>query len=173
MNDHPDSLDRLIANLPKDIAPPANVWPRIASRLSLRPRYATPVTLAAAIAVAAAGVASLFTWAVLQGPSVPRVIQTVAATSAFEEPRDPKYLLARNTVEKTFRERLALLEPATRAKIESSLAVIQRAHEDIRKALAADPQSAVLEQLWASTLHDEIDLYDRVVQATQPTMTRI
>jgi hypothetical protein len=118
MNDHPDSLDRLIANLPKDIAPPANVWPRIASRLSRRPRYATPVTLAAAIAVAAAGVASLFTWAVLQGPSVPRVIQTVAATSAFEEPRDPKYLLARNTVEKTFRERLALLEPATRAKIE-------------------------------------------------------
>jgi hypothetical protein len=173
MNDHPDSLDRLIANLPKDIVPPANVWPRVASRLSRRPRFATPVTLAAAIAVAAAGLASFFTWAVLQGPSVPRVIQTLAAASSFEEPRDPKYLLARNAVEKTFRERLALLEPVTRAKIESSLAVIQRAHEDIRKELAADPQSAVLEQLWESTLHDEFDLYDRVVQATQPTMTRI
>ena len=81
-------------------------------------------------------------------------------------------MLARDAVEKTFRERLALLAPATREKIESSLAVIQKAHEDIRKALAADPQSPVLEQLWESTGQEEFDLYDRVVQATQPTMTR-
>jgi hypothetical protein len=167
MTDPQDSLDRLIANLPRDIVPPGNLWPRVAARLSSRPRHAPP------IALAAAGLASLFTWAVLQGPSVPRVIQTVAATTSFDEPRDPKYLLARDSVEKTFRDRLALLEPATRAKIEASLAVIQKAHEDIRKALAADPQSPVLEQLWQSTWHDEFDLYDRVVQATQPTMTRI
>ncbi|HEY2529945.1 MAG TPA: hypothetical protein VGJ20_18745 [Xanthobacteraceae bacterium] len=131
------------------------------------------MALAAAIAMAAAGLASFFTWAVLQSRSVPHVIQAGAATGSFEEPRDPKYVLARDAVEKTFRERLVLLEPATRAKIEASLAVIQKAHEDIRKALAADPQSPVLEQLWESTWHDEFDLYDRVVQATQPTMTRI
>jgi hypothetical protein len=174
MNDRqPNRLDQLIANLPRDVAPPGDLWPSVAARLSAKPRHAAPMALAAAIAMAAAGLASLFTWAVLEGRSVPRVIQTVAAAASFEEPRDPKYLLARNTVEKTFRERLALLEPATRAKIESSLAVIQRAHEDIRKALAADPQSPVLEQLWESTWHDEFDLYDGVVQATQPTMTRI
>jgi hypothetical protein len=167
-----DSLDRLIANLPRDIAPPGNLWPSVATRLSRKPRHTPPMALAAAIAMAAAGLASLFTWAVLQGRSVPRVIQTVAATASFEEPRDPKYVLAHDAVENIFRERLALLEPATRAKIESSLAVIQRAHEDIRKALATDPQSPVLEQLWQSTWHDEFDLYDRVVQATQPTMTR-
>jgi len=173
MNNHPDPLDRLIGNLPKEVAPPGNLWPRVAARLSGKPRQATPMALAAAIAVAAAGLASLFTWAVLEGRSVPRVIQTVAATTSFEEPRDPKYVLARNAEEKTFRERLALLEPATRAKIEASLAVIQRAHEDIRKALAADPQSPALEQLWESTGRDEFDLYDSVVQATQPAMTRI
>jgi hypothetical protein len=174
MNDRqPNPLDRLIANLPRDVAPPGDLWPSVAARLSAKRRHAAPMALAAAIAIAAAGLASLFTWAVLEGRSVPRVIQTVAATASFEEPRDPKYLLARNTVEKTFRERLNLLEPATRVKIESSLAVIQRAHEDIRKALAADPQSPVLEQLWESTWHDEFDLYDSVVQATQPTMTRI
>jgi len=173
MNNHPDPLDRLIGNLPKEVAPPGNLWPRVAARLSRRPRQATPMALAAAIAVAAAGLASLFTWAVLEGRSVPRVIQTVAVTTSFEEPRDPKYVLARDAVEKTFRERLALLEPATRAKIEASLAVIQRAHEDIRKALAADPQSPALEQLWESTGRDEFDLYDSVVQATQPAMTRI
>ncbi|HEY0801007.1 MAG TPA: hypothetical protein VGD54_09190 [Steroidobacteraceae bacterium] len=167
-----EALDRLIAKLPRDITPPGNLWPSVAARLSSRPRHAPPMALAAAIAMAAAGLASLFTWAVLQDRSVPRVIPALAAAT-FEEPRDPKYVLARDTMEKTFRERLALLEPATRAKIESSLAVIQQAHEDIRKALGADPQSPVLEQLWQSTWHDEFDLYDRVVQATQPTMTRI
>ncbi len=173
MNDRQqESLDRLIASLPRDVVPPGNLWPGIAARLFGRPRR-SPMALAAAVAVGAAGLASFFTWAVLESRSVPRVIQTVAATTSFEEPRDPKYVLARDAVEKTFRERLALLEPATRAKIESSLAVIQKAHEDIRKALAADPQSPVLEQLWESTWHDEFDLYDRVVQATQPTMTRI
>ena len=66
----------------------------------------------------------------------------------------------------------AIAKQITRAKIEASLAVIQKAHEDIRKALASDPQSPVLEQLWESTGQDEFDLYDRVVEATQPTMTR-
>ena len=134
---------------------------------------APPLALAAAIAMAAAGLASFFTWAVLQSRTVPQVVQTVAAKNSFEEPRDPKYVRARDSVEKTFHERLALLAPATRAKIESSLAVIKKAHEDIRKALAADPQSPLLEQLWESTWQDEFDLYDRVVQATQPPMIRI
>jgi hypothetical protein len=174
MNDQQqDRLDRLIANLPKDVLPPGNLWPGVAARLTERPRRTAPMALAAAVAMAAAGLASSFTWAVIESRSVPPVSNAVAAAPAFEEPRDPKYILARDSVEKTFRERLVLLEPATRAKIEASLAVIQKAHEDIRKALAADPQSAVLQQLWESTWHDEFDLYDRVVRATQPTMIRI
>ena len=173
MNDRQESLDRLLANLPRDLMPPRNLWPGIASRLPNARRRAPPMALAAGIVVAAACLASLFTWAVLQGRTVPRVLQTVVARGSFEEPTDAKYVLARDMLQNTFRERLALLEPATRAKIESSLAVIRQAHEDIRKALAADPGSPVLEQLWESTWHDEFELYDRVVQATQPPMTRI
>ncbi len=75
-----------------------------------------------------------------------------AQAAVFEEPRNPGYVAARaELLEVSFRERLALLDPATRAKIEASLAVIRRAHEDIRKALASDPASPVLEQLWQST----------------------
>jgi len=91
---------------------------------------------------------------------------------SFDDRPNASYVAARDSLEVSFRERLALLDPATRAKIEASLAVIRRAHEDIRKALANDPASPVLEQLWQSTWHDELDLYDHVVQATQPTMTR-
>jgi hypothetical protein len=174
MNDRrPDSLDRLIANLPKDVVPSKNLWPGIADRLIRAPRRAPPMALAAAIVIAAACLASLFTWAVLQGRTAPRALPTVVARGSFEEPTDAKYVLARDMIQKSFRERLALLEPATRTKIEASLAVIRQAHEDIRQALAADPESPVLEQLWESTWHDEFDLYDRVVQATQPPMTRI
>jgi hypothetical protein len=174
MNDgQQDSLDRLIANLPRDVTPPRNLWPGIVVRLVRAPRRAPPMALAAGIVVAAACLASLFTWAVLQSRSAPRLLPTEVAKSSFEEPTDAKYVLARDMMQKTFRERLALLEPATRVKIEASLAVIRQAHEDIHKALAADPESPVLEQLWESTWHEEFDLYDRVVQATQPPMTRI
>ena len=92
--------------------------------------------------------------------------------SNFDEPRNPSYVAARASLEVTFRERLRLLDPATRTRIEASLAVIRQAHEDIRKALASDPGSPLLEQLWQSTWHDELDLYDNVVRATQTTMTR-
>jgi hypothetical protein len=174
MNDpRHESLDRRIANLPRDVMPSRNLWPDIALRLKVARRRTPPMALAAGIAVAAACLASLITWAVLQNRSTPGVISAMAARGAFDEPRDAKYVLARVTLEKTFRERLTLLDPATRGKIETSLAVIRQAHEDIRKALAAEPESALLEQLWESTWHDEFDLYDRVVQATQPTMTRI
>jgi hypothetical protein len=172
MNEQPqNSLDQLLAQLPKEIQPPAVLWPRIASGLIVR-RQAPPMALAAGILLAAACLASLVTWGILQRPSTPAVIQS-AGRASFEDLKDPKYLLARDMQKKTFEERLALLDPVTRAKIEASLAVIRQAHEDIRKALAADPESPVLEQLWESTWHDEFDLYDHVVQATQPTMTRI
>jgi hypothetical protein len=96
-----------------------------------------------------------------------------ASGANLGEPRDPHYLAARAELERTFNQRLAQLDPATRAKIEADLASIRKARDDIRKALAAQPDSPVLEQLLASALHDEFDLYDDVVRTTQPTSARI
>ncbi len=179
MNDYPQkSLDERLADLPRDVAPPRNLWPHIARRIevtarsrhnSRRPR---PFMYAAAAALAGACLASALTWNVLRGRAAadsPRITQR---TSSFDEPRDPHYVAARISLESTFRERLALLEPGTRAKIEASLEVIRKAHADIQNALADDPASPVLEQLWQSTWRDELDLYDHVVRATEPTMTR-
>ena len=55
---------------------------------------------------------------------------------------------------------------------ESNLALIRRAHEDIRRALADQPANPVLEHLFESTWHDEFDLYDSVVRGTESTITR-
>jgi hypothetical protein len=175
-----NSLDAELANLPRDIAPPRNLWPGIRARLHERPRRTRPMAFAVAAGLAGACVASALTWAILHGHpqlTAPQPLAHAEASAAvspasFDEPRNPSYVAARDNLEANFRQRLALLDPATRAQIEASLAVIRRAHEDIRKALASDPASPVLEQLWQSTWHDEFDLYDHVVQATQPTMTR-
>ena len=172
------SLDAELANLPRDIMPPRNLWPGVRARLHERPRRSRPMVYAAAAGIAGACVASALTWAILHGrPQLPaqpeaRTAAGAVGAASFDEPRNPSYVAARDNLEANFRERLALLDPATRAQIEASLAVIRRAHEDIRKALASDPASPVLEQLWQSTWHDEFDLYDHVVRATQPTMTR-
>ena len=166
------SLDERLANLPRDVAPPRNLWPAIAGRLLRGRGRARPLLFAAAAGLTGACLATALTWGVLHGRMAPPTAPIVAHVSSFDEPRNPSYVAARDSLELSFRERLRLLDPATRARIEASLAVIRQAHEDIRKALASDPESPVLEQLWQSTWHDEIDLYDNVVQATQNTMTR-
>lgn len=172
-----ESLDKQLANLVRDIEPPRNLWPGIFGRLVNSPQRARPRTrplmYAAAAGVIGACLASALTWAVLHGRAASPRIETTARATSFDESRNPRYIAARASLEVTFRERLALLDPVTRGRIEARLAVIRQAHEDIRKALAGDPACPVLEQLWQSTWHDDLDLYDYVVRATQPTMARI
>jgi hypothetical protein len=166
------SLDGQLDALARDVKPARNLWPGIAARLERRPRRARPLVFAAAAGVAGACVAGALAWAVLHGRAPTPAVEVAMSGHSFEEPVNPRYVTARNSLELDFRERLALLDPVTRGKIEASLAVIRQAHEDIRKALANDPGSPVLEQLWQSTWHDELDLYDHVVRTTEPTMTR-
>jgi hypothetical protein len=173
MEDRTDqTLDELLAKLPRDITVPRNLWPGIERSINRRPRNLRSLAFAASIAVVC--MAGALTWAVLHERPVGRSNPTAAGskTLGFEEPHDPAYLAARADLEKSFRERLATLEPGTRAKIEASLALIRQAHEEIRKALAAQPADPVLEHLLESTWHDEFDLYNDVVRGTQPTMLR-
>lgn len=168
-----ESLDARLAKLPPDIVPPRYLWPSIEREIQRQPLRTPQVVLAAAAAVAALMIAGAVVWAVLHSrtgttpPSAPNIAMSL------DEPHDPGYLAARAGLVDTFRERLAMLDPPTRAKIEANLAVIHQARDDIRKALAADPDSPVLEQLLESAWHDEFDLYDDVIRTTQPTLARI
>jgi hypothetical protein len=165
------TLDYLLGIMPRNVAPPRALWPGIAHEITRAPRRSERFAIAAS--VAAACLAGALVWVVLHAPSKPQRGATAQSTSeSFNEPRDPAYVAARANLERSFRERLATLDPRTRATIESNLALIRRAHEDIRRALADEPASPILEHLLESTWHDEFDLYDSVVRGTELTTTR-
>jgi hypothetical protein len=169
-----ETLDERLAKLPRDIVPPRYLWPPITREIARRPRSSPTMQFAAAAAVAFLCLVAGLIWTMLHtratGP-LPPPAQSIAAS--FDEPHDAGFVAARAAVQQTFMQRLTMLDPATRAKIEANLAVIHQAREDIRKALAADPESPVLEQLLESAWHDEFDLYDDVIRTTQPTLARI
>jgi hypothetical protein len=190
------SLDEELAKLSRDVSPQRDLWPGVVRGIVREPRsaprFASAPWMAYAATIAGLCVAAALVWVMMHGrlpisASGPVTAANPAAggspaaatvppadlNASFGEPSDPHYLAARAELERAFNQRLTQLDPATRAKIEADLASIRKARDDIRKALAAEPDSPVLEQLLASALHDELDLYDDVVRTTQPTSARI
>jgi hypothetical protein len=169
-----EDLDERLAKLPRGIVPPRYLWPSITREIARRPRSTPQMMFAAAAAVAAVCLVASLVWSVIhrESPQAPVAASSSMAMS-FDEPHDSGFVAARAALQETFRERLEMLDPATRSKIEANLAVIHKAREDIRKALATDPDSPVLEKLLESAWHDEFDLYDDVIRTTQPSLARI
>jgi hypothetical protein len=171
MNEHKPSLDELLARMPRDVAPSRDLWSGIARDLERGPRRLSALAMAAS--VVAICVTAAMALAVFRGAAPPQAMPAVAGRlPSLEEPSDPAYRAARAELQKSFNERLAILDPKTRAKIEASLVVIQQAHEETRRALLAEPANPVLEGLLESTWQDEFDLYDDVVRNTQPALLR-
>jgi hypothetical protein len=190
------SLDDELAKLSRDVSPQRDLWPGVVRGIvrtpRSAPRFASAPWMAYAATITGLCVAAALVWVMMHGrPPIwasgpatavnhatggspaASTAPAVGFNSSFGEPTDPHYLAARAELERTFNQRLTQLDPATRAKIEGDLVAIRKARDDIRKALAAEPDSPVLEQLLASALHDELDLYDDVVRTTQPTSARI
>jgi len=167
------------ARIPSPLAPP----PRPNARSRILAARSWPLALAAGFAMVAT-VGALVGWqlARLRPPSVAS-LPTLAPpaltapgqgreSGGFEVPETQDFVATRTSLQRTYAQRLALLAPATRTRLERDMATIQAANADIRRALAADPQSAVLNHLLASTLQQEFDLYATVIRNTAPAVTR-
>lgn len=193
MNEERDRIDReldgLLASVKREVPPSKDLWASIEAQLeprqAARPRATWTYALAAG--VCAIALTALVTWELATRPTVPvaangspaMIVPGAAGSTgrpllaaAFDAPSDARYLQARAALEKTFRERLDLLSPETRTRIEQNLAVIRSANDDIRAALAADPNSPLLQQLLESTWQQEIDLYTTVNHNTEPALPR-
>jgi hypothetical protein len=174
-------LDARLAALPRELAPERDLWPGIAAAIApaapVRAPRRWPYALAAGLALVL--VAGTLGWRLGQAPA-PLAASAPAGTEAgallpaarFAAPDDAEFRATRAALEQTFHERLALLDTATRARIEQDLATIRHANDDIRRALNADPSSRVLTQLLESTTQQEFDLYATVSRNTEPVASR-
>jgi hypothetical protein len=195
MNRPKPSLDEALAGLGTERQPARDLWPAIARELArsgndvhasdgaarVSPATARrPLALVAGIAMLGLAASLAFNFRSLPlspagtmqgagnvGPGLAGdAARSVAAR--FAPPDDAHYLAARAELEKTFKENLVLLAPATRTRIETDLAAIRAANADIRAALEKDPASPLLLQLMHSTAQQEIDLYKNLARATSP-----
>ena len=185
MNDtrsrHQPTLGERLAALPLDQAPANDLWPGVLASIARADvRLASrrwPLALAAGIAVAA--IAGSIGWQAGRRGTSPIAAAPAADAGAdlllqasFAVPEGHEYRATRAALERSYRDRLELLAPTTRQRIEKDLAAIRQANAEIRSALAADPQSAVLNRLLQSTWQQEFDLYATVTRNTDPAAAR-
>ena len=173
-----DPLLAKAAELPKDIAPPRDLWPAIAARIAgagnapAKPAFRWPLALAAAFLVAS--VSALLTWTLTRDPA-PVGSAVIAQAPAAADIVPVRYgpnsgvsaaeIAARDAMLGQFREAFATLRPETRDAIQKNLAVMQAAADEIDAALAKDPASGMLQGMLAGTYKQELNLYSTVVTA--------
>lgn len=172
-----ESLDEALASLPLEIEPARDLWPGIRQATQVRNRQRWPVAMAASAALFT--LVGTLSWSVWRHADDGQVASRPAGAApaaqrlvSYELPQDSEYQAARGALERTFEERLKLLAPATRERVQQDLRTIRRANADIQEALRADPASPLLLQLMRSTWQQEINLYTTVTHTTDTLLTR-
>jgi hypothetical protein len=168
------ALDALLRQMPRNIAPPRDLWPAIDARLV--PARLRPPAYALAAAAAVVLLSSLVTTIVIVSRHPPAAVAGVLdpgpAQTHSAGAADARLVATRAQLRQAFDERLPLLAPQTRAAVLKSLRTIEQAHQDLRRALDADPASPMLRDLLESTWQQEYALYDNVVRGTEPLIAR-
>jgi hypothetical protein len=177
-----DRLDELTAALPREIAPPPDLWPAI--RAELAPRSSRTIGWTsrwrvAAAALLVAGSSSMITLLAVrardQGRSAVMIVRTDSAPSS--EHRLPAHLAVaeqgyeRNieALRRTLDERRDSLAPSTVATVERSLRIADSAIAEARSALEHDPANRVLAGLLLSNYERKIDLLRRATELAPRT----
>jgi len=174
----PLSLDARLAALPRELPPARDLWPDIDAALAAAAPRARrwPYALAAGLALVAVGTVLGLRLARESAPAGDggraAALGPAAVVTRLKGAEDADYRATRAALEDTYRERVALLAPDTRARIERDLALIHSAQQDIQRALASDPGSRVLLQLLQSTTEQEFSLYSTVGRNTEPLASR-
>jgi hypothetical protein len=189
MTEHTSSderLDALTAQLPRDVAPPPDLWPSIRAELAPRsahmPRWSPRWRLLAAGLVIAAS-SSILTLLAVRNREGTRDAVVSAADRAPSHPRTsaptqlPAHLVvaergyARSieSLWRTLDERRDSLAPSTIATVERSLRIADSAIVEARSALESDPANRVLEDILVSNYERKIDLLRRATELAPRT----
>jgi len=187
MNEHTspsdEKLDELTAALPREIAPPPEVWSAIRAELAERSsnarRWDRWRLAAAGLLIAASS--SLLTVVALRTRDHARAVAVAPRSSpgaaATAEPRLPArlasmeqgYLRSTEALRRTLDERRDSLAPSTVATVERSLRIADSAIAEARAALERDPSNAVLAALFTSNYERKIDVLRRATELAPRT----
>ena len=185
MTEHtsPDErLDELTSRLPREIAPPPELWTSIRGELTPRSartiQWNTRWRLAAAAVLVAASSSILTLFAVRARDGVQQA-QSVATTDSTPPTaaRLPAHLAVAelgyersiDALRRTLDERRDSLAPSTVATVERSLRIADSAIAEARSALERDPSNRVLAELFASNYERKIDLLRRASELAPRT----
>lgn len=159
------SLVRSASTLPRDVAPPPEVWQTIRARM--RPRALSRPWMMAGFAVAATLVVMAGTTLLRPGPGRsakvrdPGAVQAVpVALSSVDRNYQPSIEELRFTLE----QQRASPSPATVRVLERSLAVIDTAIAEARAALAADPGNEAIAAILAGQYEQKVFLLQRATK---------
>jgi hypothetical protein len=179
MNEQRD--DKLVAaakGLATEIRPERDLWPGIA-RVIAEPQRSrwTPLLAQAAAVVLLVGASSVLTYMTVKDRQ--QVAAVVPANLVFEQASfgsryalGVEYQEAHRDLAAQLDEELERLSPESRDDVENNLLVIRGAIAQINKALAGEPDNALLQDLLLQTYRDELTLMQRVGGLTQHVMSR-
>ena len=190
MSEHTSSderLDELTAALPREIAPPADLWPAIRGELAPRStrtfHWSARWRLAAAGLVVAASSSILTLLAVRAKDGVSDTAVVAAADRAPTQQRtsaparlpahlvvaERGYVRSMEALWRTLDERRDSLAPSTVATVERSLRIADSAIAEARSALEQDPANRVLADLLVSNYERKLDLLRRATELAPRT----
>ena len=146
--------------LPRDVAPPPEIWSALRTRVPVRPRRRPVlrfVAAAAAVIVMALGLTIVLgPRNRLKGGKLPPPPELVAV--------DMSYI---NTVEE-LRQSLdrarRAMSPATASAVDHSLGVVDTAIDETRKALFRDPSNQTLADILAANYQRKVELLQRATE---------
>ncbi|MBW3627848.1 MAG: zf-HC2 domain-containing protein [Gemmatimonadetes bacterium] len=181
--------------LPREIAPPRDLWPAIAARIhatspeqdraviqvdfSPRPQarragvWVIRIAAALALVVASSSVTVLLlrqpgTEPVAVMPTNTARAPAKTALAAFA-PTEVEYQGAVNALHAELRQSRGRLSPETMATVEANLRIIDAAIAESRAALAADPSNARLPMLLSGVYQKKVELLQHAVQISART----
>ena len=188
-----ESLDELLASVPRDVQPERDLWQGIQAEIAKTPIVtdAAPVVhfsssrwfqIAAGLLLVLA--TSVTTFVITRqsmeqqqvAMQIPEAVPTPALNampvSFGPEMLGAEYLQARSELNRRFQERLKTLPPATRVKLEGNLADLRKAANEISQTLAENPSDPLLQDLLMSTYQRELQLLADVSDVPLPATAR-
>ncbi len=148
-----------VATLGRGVEPPADLWPEVARRIRPAPWRRRAVAMAAVLLLMAGS--SAVTAIVLQRSSTRAPLDNGSTVVQVIEAQYAPRAEALNAL--LARER-GMLDPATVATIERNLAVIDRAIEESREALAKDPANPDLRVLFRTSQAQRVALLEQATR---------